>query len=103
GPDHRPEAIIPADVITAQEGTIAGHACRSGERPFRRELEFAVAGEIAAPVLLLGSCCGSDGNAGTAGDIAGHLQGAIAGQSAIFDRSHWRRFGIEEPLQSEIL
>jgi len=100
--DGRAEAVIPADVVAAQEGAVAGEADRSGEAPVGRELEAAIGIEIAARIALQAVGAGEVGGPVREGGKAGDLIGALFGEVPPLGARHRRDVGKDVGAESQI-
>ena len=93
--DGGAQAIVAADVITAQERAVAGAAHRSGQAPIGIELELAVGEDIAAKIAFSDAIARQTGDAAAVGRIPRDLERALIGQLAVLPAHHGERFGEE--------
>ena len=91
--DGRAQPVIAAEIVAAQEGAVAGEADRGCQAPFGRELEPAIALEIAARIALKALAAGEVGQSIAGGEIAGDLIGAEVCEVSPLRARHRRDVG----------
>ena len=91
--DGGAQAIVAADVVTAQERAVARAAHRSGQAPIGIELELAVGEDIAAEIAFSDAIARQTGDAAAVGRIPRDLERALIGQLAVLPAYHRERFG----------
>ena len=100
--DGRTQPVIAADIVTAQEGAVAGEAHRCGQAPIRRELEPAIAFDVAARFALEALLASEIGQPVAGSGIAGDLIGAFFRQVPPFGADQRGDVGKHRRAQCDI-
>ena len=93
--DRGAQPVVPADVVTAQEGPVARAPRRSGHAPIGIELELAVGKDVAAKIAFAHAIARQVRNAAAVCAVTRDLECALVRELAILTAHHRQCFGEE--------